>query len=65
MTAVRGAWGLSGLALAISVFRVYSWTCKYLVTTDNRVLEVKAFPAVKVTAVPVREIHVPAPDEEE
>ncbi len=29
----------------------------FLVATDSRLLEVKAFPAIKVTAVPVREIH--------
>jgi hypothetical protein len=57
VTAVRSAWGLSGLALAISAFRVYAWLSRYIVVTDIRLLEVGGFPAIKVTAVPVREIH--------
>jgi hypothetical protein len=57
VTAVRSAWGLSGLALAISAFRVYMWLSRYIVMTDTRLLEVKAFPAIKVTAIPVREIN--------
>ncbi len=57
VTALRGAWGASGIALAVSAIRLYEWLNSYVVVTNVRLLYVKSLAGTKVNAIPVSEIR--------
>jgi hypothetical protein len=57
VTALRGAWGASGIALLVSAIRLYAWLSSYVVVTNTRLLYVKSLAGIKVNAIPLREIR--------
>ena len=57
VTALRGAWGASGIALFASAIRVYAWLNSYVVVTNTRLLYVKSLASTKVNAIPLSEIR--------
>lgn len=56
VAALRGAWGASGIALFLAGIRLYAWLNSYIVVTDARLLYVKSFAGIKVSAIPVSDI---------
>jgi uncharacterized membrane protein YdbT with pleckstrin-like domain len=57
VTALRGAWGVSGIALFASAIRMYAWLNSYVVVTNTRLLYVKSLASTKVNAIPLSEIR--------
>ena len=56
-TAVRGAWGASGLALSVSAIRLYAWLNSYVVMTNFRLMYVKSLTGIKVNAILLGDIR--------
>ena len=57
VTAARGAWVASALALPVSAIRVHAWLNSYFVVTNARLLYVKSVTGIKVKAVSLRDIR--------
>jgi hypothetical protein len=57
VTALRGAWGASGVGLFVSAIRLYAWLSSYVVVTNFRLLRVKNLASTKVNTIQLREIR--------
>jgi hypothetical protein len=57
LTALRGAWTATGIALAGVALRALGWYNDYLVVTNSRVLYVRGFIGRKATSFPLRDIR--------
>jgi hypothetical protein len=57
VTARRGTWGASGIAIFVSAIRLYAWLNSYVVVTNIRLLYVKSLAGVKVNAIRLSEVR--------
>jgi hypothetical protein len=57
VTALRGAWSASGVALLVSAIRLYAWLNSCVVVTNIRLMYVKSIASTKVNAIPLSEMR--------